>query len=281
MRRVLLTAAVVVLVTACGGGSDPLSPDGEEPGGDPMDGPLGSWVLVEAEPAIEVPDATRVTLTVEEADGVLRAGGTAACNTYGGTVRVDGGSWSIDELAWTEMGCEPAFMEAESAYLEALLAVDAWERPADDTLRLAGPDVTLRFELLPEVEAASLTGTTWELDGFVHDTGEDGAVSSGTTGVDPAVLRFDGDGTFTLFTGCRDFAGEWTTSGDQVVLPSLGETEDSRGVGDGGELTCGDQAEAQERDVLAVFEGGFRPTVDGQRLTLRRGEAGLTFRATE
>lgn len=285
MRSTLLVAVVAALLAACGGGTDPtapLSPDGDEPGGGTMAGPHGAWVLVEAVPAIDVPDPARITLTVDEYDGQLRAGGTAACNSYGGTlVAREDGTWSLAQLGSTEMGCEPAFMEAESAYLDALVAIDTWERPSRDRLRLTGPGVTLRFELLPEVEPAALTGTTWQLDGFVHGTGADGAVSSTTAEVDPAVLRFEDDGTFTLFTGCRDFAGEWSTPGDEVLLPSWGETEDSRGVGADGELTCGDQAEAQERDVLAVIESGFRPTVDGQRLTLRHGENGLTFRATE
>lgn len=280
MRPVLLVALAAVLLAACGGGTDPLAAD--EPGGDPMAGPHGAWVLVEAAPPIEVPDAGRVTLTVEEDDGQLRVGGTAACNSYGGALEAGAdGTWSLAELMWTEMGCEPALMDAEAAYLDGLLAVDAWARPTADTLHLTGPDITLRFEQLPEVETASLTGTTWELDGFVHGTGADGAVSSVPTGVDPAVLRLEADGTVTLFTGCRDFAGEWTVNGDEVMLPTWGETEDSRGVGSDGALTCGDHAEAQERDVLAVFESGVRATIDGQRLTLQRGEAGLTLRATE
>lgn len=283
MRSVLLAAVVAVLLAACGGADPTDSTAPDDPGGDPMAGPNGGWVLVEAVPAIEVPDPARVTLVVEERDdGTLGAGGTAACNSYGGTLVAGAdGAWSLTDVASTEMGCEPALMEAESAYLDALVAIDTWERPADDSLLLTGPDVTLRFELLPEVEPADLTGTTWELDGFVHGTGDDGAVSSTVAGVDPAVLRFEDDGTFTLFTGCRDFAGDWTTHGDEILLPSWGETPDSRGVGTDGELTCGDQAEGQERDVLAVVESGFRATVDGQRLTLQHGEEGLTFRATE
>lgn len=286
MRSVLpmtVLAVLAAMLAACGD-TAPLAPVGDDPGGDTMAGPHGAWVLVEAEPAIAVPDPARVTLTVDEDPaGALRAGGTAACNSYGATLVADAdGAWSLADVAHTEMGCEPALMAAESAYLDALVAIDAWERTSDGTLRLTGPDVLLRFELLPEVEPADLTGTTWELDGFVHGSGDDGAVSSTTAGVEPAVLRLDDAGTFTLFTGCRDFAGEWLAHGDEVVLPSWGVTEDSRGVGAGGELTCGAAAETQERDVLAVMEGSVRPTVDGQRLTLQGGgDAGLTFRAAE
>lgn len=277
MRPILAAALLVATLTGCGGGSDPtapLSPDGEgNPGGDTMAGPHGAWVLVEAEPPIEVPTATRITLTVEEADGeALRAGGTAACNSYGGDLEAEeDGAWSLAQLAWTEMGCEPAFMEAESAYLEALSAIDTWRRDGD-TLVLTGGEVTLTFDLLPEVEPASLTGTTWEVDGYLSGTGADGAVSSGTVGLAAPTVRFEDDGTVTVTTACRTFAGEWTTSGDQVLLPRFGADDATVG-------SCEPAAEEQERRVLAVLESnGFTATVDGQRLTLRRGEVGLTAR---
>lgn len=271
---VTVVAVVAVLLAACGGGDPtaPLSPDADDPGGDTMSGPHGAWVLVEAVPAIDVPDATRITLTVEEDDGQLRAGGTAACNSYGGTLTAgEEGTWSLAELAWTEMGCEPAFMEAESAYLDALVAVDTWQRDGD-TLELTGGDVTLAFELLPEVEPASLTSTTWEVDGYLTGTGEDGAVSSGPVGLEAPTVRFEEDGTVTVTTACRTFAGEWTTSGDQVTLPRFGADETSVGA-------CEPAAEEQERQVLDVLEStGFTATVEGQRLTLRNGEVGLSAR---
>jgi len=271
----MLTTALLLLVTACGGTNDPLGPvsgDGA--------GPVGAWVLVETSPPIDVPAAARITLTVEQDDGSLRAGGTAACNQYGGPVELAGQTWSMTEIAMTAMGCEPPLMEAEAAYLDALSGVDTWERQ-DATLVLRGPATNLTFELLPQVEPASFTDTTWELDGLIHGSGDDGAVSSTTAGVDPAVLRLDADGTFTLYTGCRDFAGEWSTTGDEVQFPSWGQTEDSRGVGADGGLTCDDAAETQEHEVLAVTEAGFQTAVDGQRLTLRNGEVGLTFRAAD
>lgn len=296
MRILILVMTVALSAAACGGSVDPGSPG--SPGGDGRDGdvgdgrdgdpvadaPIGSWQLVDTDPPIEVPEGSRVTLSVEEDSeengGQLRVGGTAACNHYGGTLRVDGDAWEVTELFQTEMACEPpAAMEAERAYLEALGTVDTWSR-SDDTLRLAGGDVALTFELLPEVPTASLTGTTWEVDGFVQGTGDDGAVSSGVAGVEPATVRLDDDGTIELFTGCRDFVGQWTTAGDEVVLTSFGQAEGSRGVDADGQLTCDEQSEAQERDVLAVVESGMVAEIDGRRLTLRNGEVGLVLRAT-
>ncbi len=275
MRAARLSGTVLamgLLAAACGGGTTPGAVDD--------DAPVGDWELRAATPAIDVPEPARVTLLVQETDQGLRAGGTAACNSYGGTLDVDGDSWTLREVAVTEMGCEPPLMTAESAYLGALATVDTWARTGD-VLELTGGDVTLTFDLLAPVDPAALTGTTWVLEGIVSGTGDSAAVRSLTTGVEPAELRLDDDGTFRLFTGCRDFAGEWSASGDEIVLPSWGQTDDSRGVGADGDLTCGADAEAQEQDVLAALEGGFTATVDGDRLTVQHGDAGLVLRAAD
>lgn len=265
-------AVVVLLAAACGGGTSAVGASGSTP--------VGDWQLRAATPAIDVPDPGRVTLSVDETDQGLRAGGTAACNSYGGVLDVDGATWSLREVAVTEMGCEQPLMAAEAAYLDALGRIDTWTRE-DDVLELSGDDVTLTFDLLAPVDPAALTGTTWVLDGLISGTGDSASVTSVATGVEPAELRLDDDGTFRLFTGCRDFAGDWTTSGDQIALPSWGQTEDSRGVGAGGEMTCGADAEAQERAVLGVIEGAFTPEVEGQQLTIRQGETGLLLRARD
>lgn len=272
--RTLGTCVVVAFAAAaCGGGASPVGDVGTTT-------PVGDWQLRTATPAIDVPDPARVTLSVDESDQGLRAGGTAACNSYGGVLAVDGTAWSLREVAVTEMGCEEPLMAAEASYLDALARIDTWARE-DDVLELSGDDVTLTFDLLAPVDPAALTGTTWVLDGLISGTGDSAGVTSVTTGVEPAELRLDEDGTFRLFTGCRDFAGDWTTSGDQIALPSWGQTEDSRGVGAGGEVTCGADAEAQEHAVLGVIEGAFTPEVDGQQLTIRQGDAGLLLRALD
>jgi len=47
--------------------------------------------------------------------------GTTACNSYGAdSVAVDADRWLATGFFVTEMGCEPALMEAESQYLAAL-----------------------------------------------------------------------------------------------------------------------------------------------------------------
>lgn len=123
-RLLLLVAAL--LLTACGGTAGPGS-GGAAPDGD--------WVLQSGTSgSAEVPivDDHDITLTVDGDDW----GGTAACNSYGGTVDVDGSQVSVAEVVQTEMACpEDGVMESEAQYLDAFRQVSSFE-VADDRLVL-------------------------------------------------------------------------------------------------------------------------------------------------
>jgi heat shock protein HslJ len=275
--RVLMSAIAVVLIASCAG-SDPAESPGEGDGA--ATSPAGSWVLVGADPTFEVPDDARVTLEVIAEGDAWQAGGTAACNSYGGTLVTDGGSWRVDGWAVTEMACDEPRMAAERAYLDALVAVDTWARPTRDELVLSGPGIELRFDALPPAPTASLTDTTWLLDGLVAGTGPDAAVASPVAGADPAMLRLEADGGVEASTGCRTFTGEWTVAGDEILLTTFGVRDDSPNVAADGTTTCDEALVAQESHVLSVLGDGFRVEADGSRLTLiSRDGLALNYRA--
>lgn len=258
MRRILPLVALLTLpLTACGGGDTTGSGAGA-PGGD-VD---GDWVLVEG---VDVPAGSRVTLSVDGDE----VGGTAACNGYGGTVDRDGDAFVVGGLSMTEMGCDGPVQQAESAFVEAFTQV----RRAvveDGRLVLTGTAEPLVFAKVEPVDASALVGTTWTLEGVVTGTGDEGAVASPVG--DPATFRLDDDGTMTASTGCRGLSGEWTTSGDEVLLPTFG-------VADGEPVTCPGDLGDQDDHVVTVLGDGFRAAVDGDRLTLTDGELGLVYRS--
>ena len=126
-RRLRLIALVTaILITACGGAAGP--------GGGTADLD-GDWVLQSGTSAgTEVPivDGYDITLTIDGDDW----GGTAACNSYGGTAQVDGSQVSVTEVLQTEMACpEEGVMESEAQYLDAFRQVSSLE-VADDRLVL-------------------------------------------------------------------------------------------------------------------------------------------------
>lgn len=244
--------------------------------------PAGSWVLVGSDPTIEVPAGARVTMQVEASDDGWQVGGTSACNSYGGTVVIDRETWRAEEFGATAMGCDEPRMTAEQAYLEAMARVDTWARPSVDELVLRGPEVELRYEALPPVPTADLVGTTWVLDGLVSGPGPDATVSSTVSSADEATLRLDADGTMAASTGCRTFSGEWIETGDEILLTTFGQREDSPHVSADGIPTCDEAVVGQEDHVLSVLGDGFRAEIDGERLTLvSRDGLGLTYRARE
>lgn len=192
-----------------------------------------------------------------------QAGGTAACNHYGGQIRVSGSDVSFSEIFQTEMACiDDKVMASEAAYMTALLKITTAER-SGNALVLSGPGVELRFALIPAVANADLVGTTWVLDSLIR-----GDAVSSTIG-EAAMLQFNADGTFAASTGCRDVTGTYTVDGDQVqaTLDPYDTIGCAEGLGD------------QDSHVLKVFSGAFTVTIQGASLTLTAGDVGLGYRA--
>jgi heat shock protein HslJ len=193
-----------------------------------------------------------------------QAGGTAACNHYGGQIHVAGSNVSFSEMIQTEMAClDDQVMASETAYMTALPKVTTAER-SDDALILSGPGVELRFVLIPPVANADLVGTTWVLDSLIS-----GDAVSSTVGA-RATLQLNADGTFAASTGCRDVTGRYTVEGNRVQATL--DPYDTFGCGNG----IGDQ----DNHVLKVISGAFTVTILGESLTLTAGDKGLGYRAS-
>lgn len=193
-----------------------------------------------------------------------QAGGTAACNHYGGQIHVSGTAVSLSEMAQTEMACvDDRIMASETAYMTALQKVTTAER-SGNALVLSGPGVELNFALIAPVANANLVGTVWALEALISGDG----VSS-TVG-ERATLQLNADGTFSASTGCRDVTGTYTVSGN--TLQTTLDPYDTIGCADG----VGDQ----DSHVLKVLSDGFSATLQGQSLTLTAGAKGLGYRVS-
>jgi heat shock protein HslJ len=189
-----------------------------------------------------------------------QAGGIAACNHYGGRVRISGSSVSFSEMVQTEMAClNDKVMASEAAYLAALSKITKAER-SGDSLVLSGPQVQLSFAIVPPVADASLVGTTWLLDSLIN-----GAVASST--VAEATLVFNADGTLAASTGCRDLTGRYTISGDQVQV-NLDPWDT---------IACANPLGDQDVHVMRVLSNGFSVAVSGESLRLTAGDQGLGY----
>lgn len=223
----------------------------------------GAWQLTSGSSngmPIELIASHPVTMSLESES----IGGTAACNSYGGEVRISNNTFSVSRLAVTEMACSPSeTMEVERIYLEALELVDEVGLTESGTLTLSGPEVKLEFERLDPVPAGELTGTVWVLDGLI--TGEAVTAPSG----ERATLELFTDGSFIGSTGCRDISGSYQISGADVVFTNWGATGD-----------CPAELTEQDGRVISALEGGFRVEIEANRLTTWvAGDEGLVYRS--
>ncbi len=85
-------------------------------------GPTGAWVVqaIGATPLTGSPRAD-ITFTPDH-----RAYGTTGCNRFMGGFTLDGASLRFGPVAGTNMACEPAAMEQEQRFHQALAATRAW-----------------------------------------------------------------------------------------------------------------------------------------------------------
>jgi heat shock protein HslJ len=252
MHRSLAIGTLVLLVAGCS-----LLPGALNTALD------GEWRLqAGTSHAAAIPIAAGHPITLQ-IDGT-QVGGSAACNSYGGKLEIDGTTIKISELIQTEMACADAgVMASEAAYLGAVSEVTTAARDGDD-LVLSGPQVELHFTLVPPVPNADLVGPVWVLESLIS-----GEVVSSVTD-DPATLQLNADGTLAASTGCRDVTGHYTVSGNTVQV-----TLDPYDM-----IACADPLGSQDTHVLAVIGAadGFTVTIQGESLTLTAGGKGLGYR---
>lgn len=246
------------------GGSAEPDDDGAEPDtSDPLGD--GTWQLISGTADgtdLSLLDSHPITIVATD-DGI---GGTAACNSYGGTAVIDGDSITLDTLFQTEMACMPdETMALESAYLAALSRVDTIAVDGT-TLTLTGEGVTLTFEAQEPPADADLENTAWTLDSIIDGD----SVSSTMMGVGSEPTMTIVEGTITGSTGCNTFNGTVTVGDDALEIGPLATTR----------MGCEDGLMAQETAVLAVLSGNPAFTIEGPSLTLTLPDGrGLVYRA--
>lgn len=251
MRQLMILGVLALVAAACGS-------DADEPAA--AIGVIGEWELTGGTvdgAAFPMVDGRRITLNVSD-DGTV--GGTAACNSYGGTYVADTEDFIASQLFQTEMACEPETNASEASFMRAIGQPLTYVADPD-RLTLRGDQVELIFSPVRPVPAAELIGTVWLLDTLIQ-----GDAASSVLG-DPATLLLTGDGRVEGSTGCRDLEGEYVINADTVTFTSF------RALGE-----CPEELRAQDNLVVTVLGDGFTAQVDGARLTLESsGREGLGY----
>lgn len=229
------------------------------------DVPQGSWQLVDYGPAdapIAVVAGSTVTIIFEPGG---KAGGAAGCNSYSGTYKLDGQSFSVSEVGSTMMACaDDKVMQQESAYLAALQSATALHQDGDNlTIDYAGG--RLHFTRIAPAGASPLEGRTWQFDMFVNgDT-----ISS--TAPDATITAKFADGRVSGSTGCNQYSADYTLAGTALTIGAVEATE----------MACDEAIMTQEQQFVQAIGAATGLVIEGDQLRLDYPGGALVFRAVE
>jgi heat shock protein HslJ len=259
--RALPVAVLLLVVAGCGdeGGSTPLTPvDG---------GPEGTTFVVttvtEAGTPRPLVEGTEIRLRFD--DGQLSI--TAGCNSMSGRYRLVDGTLTVESLATTEMGCDPARMDQDT-WVAGLFAVPVELSLGAEPSIVSGDTVLTLADREQVSPDKPLQGTKWLLDS-IGTGGPHGAVSSVPAGV-VAYLTFE-DGSVSVYDGCNGGSGPVQVDGDRIDFEDRVQT--LRG--------CVDDRQAVANAVAEVLTGETTYTIEEMSLRITRGDSSLGFRAVE
>jgi heat shock protein HslJ len=207
------------------------------------------------------------TLRVSFSDGQIAA--NAGCNNMGGAVSLDGDVLVVDGgLIQTEMACSEPLMRQEQ-WFSTFLSSKPTVRLNGATLTLTqGTDEVVFSEQQPPADQP-LVSTTWQLDGIIKGAGAQGSVSSVPVGI-AATVQFDDSGRVSMYAGCNRMNGQYTEADGSLTLSTVMSTK----------MACSPPEAAVEAAMLSVLdEGETEYLIDGDTLTLTRGDAGLVLKA--
>jgi heat shock protein HslJ len=249
MRHRLLPAVCALVLAACS-----LVPGGALE---------GSWRLTSGTvdgQAIPLPAPVSISLKLAGTD----VSGSSGCNSYGGSVQVDGDRISFGSLSQTDIGCPEPLASAERLFMGALGRVERGTRDGA-TLRLSGQGVDLAFAPIVPTPNSPLIGVLWRLDTIV-----DGGTAMSTAGSDHATLQFGDDGQVRGSTACHDFVTAFDGAAASVSIQPVRPATNG----------CGAASHEIEQAVLATMGSGATAHVEEDRLVVEGPNGrGLVYRA--
>jgi heat shock protein HslJ len=190
-------------------------------------------------------------------------GAAAGCNSTGGIFHIVDNRLVIDEMATTEMGCDPSLHDQDSWYFGFLASSPTFAIEGDSLILDSG---AIHIEFLdrevvqPDLD---LVGPLWVVDTIIDG---DSAINANWQA--PATLLFGENGQVDVFSGCNKGGAPYQVNGSQIVFGTLALTE----------IACPDDISQQLEDaVRAVFQE-IQPVawdIEADRLSLDIEGAGL------
>lgn len=238
---------------ACGDGS--LPPEEPDPGGLDVDG--RTFLSTEVDGYTLVPE-TRIVLTFEGEN----LGASAGCNALDGGFQFDDEVLVVDEIAQTEIGCDPTLAE-QDRWLAALLTARPTLRQAGDTISISSGATTVR---LTDQEVADpdrpLEATVWTVVTL--------NIGDAATPAPPGASIVFQSGTVEVDLGCNTGTGAYTLEGSMLTFGTL--TATAKSCHDEGVMTL-------EATMSEILRGDMTFHITAGRLDLTGPTGGLQLTA--
>jgi heat shock protein HslJ len=262
-----LVLAAVLGLGACGRGDVSQAASTGSADGEPWGRTFLSTEVTENGRPKPLVAGTRITLNFIE-DG-HRLGANAGCNSMGGQATFGGGRLVVNDLATTEMGCDPPRHAQDEWVGRFLTSQPRWSR-SGPTLTLDNGTVRIVLEDKKVADPdRSLRGTKWVVDTIIE--GE--TASSVPPGADAHVI-LDEENRFTGNTGCNGMGGNGVVHEDRSTI-TFSEVISTK-------MACEDDRMRLERAVLGTLDGDVRYKIDADGLQLDGPEGrGLRLRAAK
>lgn len=237
--------ALLLLCAACGAGASEK---------DFLDGRSFS---LESAQGFELVDDTQLSVSFQDGKVMFYAG----CNRQAGPFRIDNGHLVLEGLATTSIGCFGA-LGTQDQWLTQFMVVQPQLELMDDRLTLRGAEATL---VLLDRKIADpdrpLVGTLFTIDGFLQGD----AVGTGSS-MAVATVEFRSDGSLYVETACSTGAGRYEQSGSHLTLMNVTYADKE----------CPDATPSESRIRSILSDGELDFAIAGARITLKRGEVGLS-----
>jgi len=191
---------------------------------------------------------------------------SAGCNSMGGKYALDGDTLVVNQLATTDMACDPPALMAQESWFGQLLSSKPTLALDGNNLTVTSGSIVVKMVDREVAEPdAQLVGPKWTVESII--TGETGSsVPQGVT----AWLQFGADGRVSLNTGCNSGGGTYTADSSTITFGALATTK----------MFCAGAAGELEQAVLAVLNAQTVDySIEAQSLTLEAGAAGLQLTA--
>jgi heat shock protein HslJ len=263
MKRYLLVAALlgVISLAASGCSAVPVRADVDGQAQDSVTDisaiPGGEWSLESYGPAsapVTTPEGVKATLVIQ-ADGSV--GGSSACNSFFGTLTLDGEKASFTGLGRTLMACDAERMSLEDAYLAALESAHSMAlRDGRLLISYGSADEQLAFA---PVAISAYAGPEWSLQTIIAGD----AASSVLAGTTITLTYTPGDAELAGSAGCNRYAAQVSGAGGGFRVEGIGATK----------MACSAEIMTQEMAYLSALPAARSVSVDDGRLTLH-GEDG-------